>query len=296
MNRSQKAALASVGIGILVLGLKFLAFFVTGSVALYSDALESTINVVAAGAAFIALRVSSRPADANHPYGHHKAEYFSAVFEGVLVVLAALSILNEAYRGFLAPRPIDAPILGLAINAVATVVNAVWCWTLLRWGRTWRSPALVADGRHILTDVWTSGGVLVGIALVALTGWAVLDPALAALVALNILWSGWGMVREATGGLMDEAPAAEIVTRLKSCIGQHAAGAIEAHDVRIRHAGRMTFVDFHLIVSGDMRVTDAHDICDRIESALKAEIDGEAVITIHVEPEHKAKHSGVLVL
>lgn len=296
MNRSQKAALASVGIGILVLGLKFLAFFVTGSVALYSDALESTINVVAAGAAFIALRVSSRPADANHPYGHHKAEYFSAVFEGVLVVLAALSILNEAYRGFLAPRPIDAPILGLAINAVATVVNAVWGWTLLRWGRTWRSPALVADGRHILTDVWTSGGVLVGIALVALTGWAVLDPALAALVALNILWSGWGMVREATGGLMDEAPAAEIVTRLKSCIGQHAAGAIEAHDVRIRHAGRMTFVDFHLIVSGDMRVTDAHDICDRIESALKAEIDGEAVITIHVEPEHKAKHSGVLVL
>ncbi len=296
MNRSQKAALASVGIGILVLGLKFLAFFVTGSVALYSDALESTINVVAAGAAFIALRVSSRPADANHPYGHHKAEYFSAVFEGVLVVLAALSILNEAYRGFLAPRPIDAPILGLAINAVATVVNAVWGWTLLRWGRAWRSPALVADGRHILTDVWTSGGVLVGIALVALTGWAVLDPALAALVALNILWSGWGMVREATGGLMDEAPAAEIVTRLKSCIGQHAAGAIEAHDVRIRHAGRMTFVDFHLIVSGDMRVTDAHDICDRIESALKAEIDGEAVITIHVEPEHKAKHSGVLVL
>lgn len=296
MNRSQKAALASVGIGILVLGLKFLAFFVTGSVALYSDALESTINVVAAGAAFIALRVSSRPADANHPYGHHKAEYFSAVFEGVLVVLAALSILNEAYRGLLAPRPIDAPILGLAINAVATVVNAVWGWTLLRWGRAWRSPALVADGRHILTDVWTSGGVLVGIALVALTGWAVLDPALAALVALNILWSGWGMVREATGGLMDEAPAAEIVTRLKSCIGQHAAGAIEAHDVRIRHAGRMTFVDFHLIVSGDMRVTDAHDICDRIESALKAEIDGEAVITIHVEPEHKAKHSGVLVL
>ena len=296
MNRSQKAALASVGIGILVLGLKFLAFFVTGSVALYSDALESTINVVAAGAAFIALRVSSRPADANHPYGHHKAEYFSAVFEGVLVVLAALSILNEAYRGFLAPRPIDAPILGLAINAVATVVNAVWGWTLLRWGRAWRSPALIADGRHILTDVWTSGGVLVGIALVALTGWAVLDPALAALVALNILWSGWGMVREATGGLMDEAPAAEIVTRLKSCIGQHAAGAIEAHDVRIRHAGRMTFVDFHLIVSGDMRVTDAHDICDRIESALKAEIDGEAVITIHVEPEHKAKHSGVLVL
>jgi divalent metal cation (Fe/Co/Zn/Cd) transporter len=257
VDRAQKAALASVAVGLLVLGLKFAAFWVTGSVALYSDALESTINVVAAGAAFIALRVSARPADANHPYGHHKAEYFSAVFEGVLVVLAALSILREAYAGLLAPKPLDAPLLGLAINAVASATNAAWGWTLLRWGRAWRSPALVA---------------------------------------LNILWSGWRMVREAAGGLMDEAPAAGLVDRLKGVISQHATGALEAHDVRSRHAGRMTFVDFHLIVPGDMRVAEAHDICDRIEAALRAEIDGGAAITIHVEPEHKAKHTGVLVL
>lgn len=296
MNRSQKAALASVGVGLLVLGLKLAAWWVTGSVALLSDAFESTINVVAAGVAFVALRVSARPADADHPYGHHKAEYLSAVFEGVLVVLAAVSILREAYHGVLAPKPIDAPVLGLAINALASLVNAAWGWTLLRWGRAWRSPALVADGRHVLTDVWTSGGVLVGVGLVALTGWAVLDPALAALVAVNILWSGWRMVREGAGGLMDEAPSASEVARLKGLIGAHAAQALEAHDVRIRHAGRMTFVDFHLIVPGDMRVAEAHAICDRVETALRAELDGEAAITIHVEPEHKAKHSGVLVL
>src|SRR4051794_2816074 len=150
MDHASTAALASVAIGLAVFFLKFAAYWLTGSVALYSDALESTINVVAAGAAFVALRVSARPADANHPYGHHKAEYFSAVFEGVLVVLAALSILHSAYRGYLAPKPLDAPVLGLAINVGASVINAVWGWALLRWGRTWRSPALVADGRHVL--------------------------------------------------------------------------------------------------------------------------------------------------
>src|SRR3954447_12821135 len=199
MDRTQKIALASALVGALVLALKYGAYRLTGSVALYSDALESVINVVAAGTAFVALRVSARPADANHPYGHHKAEYFSAVFEGVLVVLAALSILHSAYRGYLAPKPLDAPVLGLAINAGASVINAVWGWALLRWGRTWRSPALVADGRHVLTDVYTSGGVLAGVALVAATGWLVLDPVLAALVAVNILWSGFRMVREASG-------------------------------------------------------------------------------------------------
>lgn len=296
MDRSQRAALASVAVGLAVLGLKFVAFWVTGSVALYSDALESTINVVAAGAAFAALRVSGRPADADHPYGHHKAEYFSAVFEGVLVVVAALLILRKAYQGVLAPEPLDAPLLGLVINGAATAMNAAWGWSLLRWGRAWRSPALVADGRHVLIDVWTSAGVIVGIGLVALTGWAVLDPVLAGLVALNILWSGWGMVREASGGLMDEAPSPEVLARLKGVIGQHATGALEAHDIRARHAGRVTFIDFHLIVPGDMRVAEAHDICDRIEAALRAATDGDAAITIHVEPEHKAKQAGVVVL
>ncbi|OWJ65979.1 cation-efflux pump [Inquilinus limosus] len=295
MDRASKAALASVFVGALVLGLKFLAWWVTGSVALYSDALESIINVVAAGAAFIALRVSAQPADANHPYGHTKAEYFSAVFEGLLVVLAALSILREAYAGFLNPQPLDAPALGLAINAVASAVNAVWGWTLLRRGRQYRAPALVADGRHVLTDVYTSGGVLVGVALVALTGWLILDPILAAIVALNILWSGYAMIRDSVGGLMDEAVPPETLARIREAIADKGGGALEAHDVRTRHAGRLTFIDFHLVVPGAMTVSEAHDICDRIEATLKRDIGADTIIGIHVEPEEKAKHAGVAI-
>ncbi|MCQ0970819.1 cation diffusion facilitator family transporter [Paracoccus sp. TK19116] len=296
MDRSQQAALGSVGIGLLVFALKLYAWYVTGSIALYSDALESIINVVAAGAAFVALRVASIPADSNHPYGHHKAEYFSAVFEGVLVVLAALAILREAWQGWFAPAPIDAPALGLAINGTASLINGVWAAWLMRRGRALRSPALMADARHILTDVWTSAGVIIGVILVTATGIERLDPAIAALVALNILWQGWTMTREAAGGLMDKAPDEAIVQDLKQSIARNAEGAIEAHDVRIRHAGAMTFIEFHLIVPGEMSVADSHAICDRIEAALRDALDAKVNVHIHVEPEHKAKHDGIVVL
>lgn len=172
----------------------------------------------------------------------------------------------------------------------------MWAWLLLLWGRRWRSPALVADGRHVLTDVITSAGVIVGVAVVAVTGWLVLDPVVAVLIGVNVLWSGYTMVRAGTAGLMDEARPTEMVARIKELIGQHAAGAIEAHDVRTRHAGRMTFVEFHLVVPGDIRVAEAHAICDRIEAALKSDINGEALITIHIEPEEKPKRAGVPVL
>lgn len=288
-------ALASVGVGIVVLALKFAAWWVTGSVALYSDALESIVNVAASSAALIAIRVSARPADANHPYGHHKAEYFSVVLEGVLIIVAAFSILREAYLAFLAPQMFDAPVAGLVINGIAGAINGVWCWYLIREGNRRRSPALVADGKHLLTDVLTSAGVLVGLVLAVVTGIPVLDPLLAAIVALNILWSGWRLIRESLGGLMDEAVPAETLDRIRQVISENATGAIEAHDVRTRNAGRMTFVDFHLVVPGAMSVTDAHAICDTIERALKAEVP-DTLITIHVEPEEKAKHHGVLVL
>src|SRR3954452_22305772 len=291
MDRTQKIALASALVGALVLALKYAAYRLTGSVALYSDALESVINVVAAGTAFVALRVSAKPADADHPFGHHKAEYFSAVFEGVLVILAALSIAREAYLGFLHPRPPDAPALGLVVNAAASMVNGLWSWLLIRLGRRWRSPALVAGGQHVLTDVFTSGGVVLGAALVALTGWLVLDSAVRGLVALNILWSGWAMVRDAAGGLMDEAASPEILDRVRALIADRAEGALEAHDLRTRHAGRVTFIEFHLVVPRDMPVGEAHDICDRIEEALREGIE-DAQVTIHVEPEQKAKQRG----
>lgn len=295
MSRIQKLAVGSIFIGALVFALKYAAYYLTGSIALYSDALESVINVVTAIAAFMAVRVSATPADANHPYGHHKVEYFSAVLEGVLIIVAALMILREAYFGLFSPKILDAPATGLAANAVASLINGLWSWTLIRQGRRLRSPAVIADGRHLMTDVVTSAGVLLGLVFVPVTGWLWLDPVLAAFVALNILWSGWGLIKESVGGLMDEALPEATLARVRDIISGNAEGAIEAHDLRTRHAGKMTFIDFHLVVPGTMSVTDAHDICDRLERALKDEVE-DALITIHVEPDNKAKHAGIVVL
>lgn len=295
MDRLQKLAAGSIVVGLVVLGLKYAAYVLTGSIALYSDALESIINVVTAVVALFAVRTSAMPADTNHPYGHHKVEYFSAVTVGVLIVVAALTILREAYFGIMAPKPFSASLEGLLINGLASVLNAGWCWVLIQQGRRSRSPALVADGKHLLTDVVSSVGVLVGVVLAAITGWAILDPALAALVAVNILWSGWGVMRESVGGLMDEAVPEKTLNHIREVISSHAEGALEAHDLRTRQAGKMTFVDFHLVVPGNMAVSAAHDICDRIEQALRTEVE-DALITIHVEPEQKAKHAGIVVL
>lgn len=285
-----RLAAGSIAVSLVVLGLKYVAYALTGSVALLSDAIESIINVVTAIAAFFAVRISQRPADAKHPYGHAKAEYFSAVIEGVLILVASLAILREAYRGFLDPQPLAAPVLGLAVSTGATILNGAWSWLLITTGRKRRSPALVADGRHLLTDVWTSGGVVVGVLLVAITGWKVLDPALAALVALNILWSGWQLIRESVEGLMDSAvPDAELKA-IEEAINTNLGDAIEAHDLRTRHAGRMTFVDFHLVVDGSMSVDASHAICDRIEDAIRAK-HPDSLINIHVEPQWKRKDS-----
>ena len=295
MNRIVRIAAGSVIVALAVLALKLAAWFTTGSVALLADALESVVNVAAAAAALVAVRFSAMPADANHPYGHTKAEYFSAVLEGALIIVAAIAILDAAYGAWLAPHVPDQPVLGLAISAAATALNAGWSWLLFREGRRAKSPALLADARHLLADVVTSGGVLVGVAAVALTGRLWLDPLLAALTAVNILWSGGKLVRSSVGGLMDEAVEPDLLARIRGAVSVHGVGAIEAHDLRTRHAGRLTFIEFHLVVPGLMSVDDAHVICDRIEAALKAEIEG-ATITIHVEPEGKAKHHGVLVL
>jgi cation diffusion facilitator family transporter len=288
-------ALASIGVGVVVLALKYLAYLLTGSVALYSDALESIVNVATAAAALVALRYSARPADANHPYGHHKAEYFSVVLDGVLIIIAAVAIFREAWLAYETPRVLDAPAGGLLVNLAAGVINAAWSFVLIRTGRARRALALVADGKHLLTDVVTSIGVLAGVTLAWLTGWTILDPLLAVLVGLNVLWSGWSLVRQSIGGLMDEAVPAETLDRIRGVISRSGRGAIEVHDLRTRHAGRVTFIDFHLVVPGAMPVSEAHTICDEIEKALRAEV-ADALITIHVEPEEKAKHHGVLVL
>lgn len=295
MDRAVRLAAGSVVVGLGVLGLKGLAWWLTGSVALLADALESIVNVAAAGAALVAVTLSAQPPDANHPYGHAKAEYFSAVLEGVLIVVAALLILNEAWGAWRNPRAPEEVGIGLAISILATVINAAWSRVLFRAGREMRSPALLADARHLLADVVTSGGVILGVGAVAATGLLWLDPLLAGLTALNILVSGFRLLRESVGGLMDEAVEPGLLNRIRELVSREAMGAIEAHDLRTRHSGRTTFVEFHLVVPGEMRVAEAHEICDRVEAALKSEL-GAAIITIHVEPEMKAKHQGVLVL
>lgn len=295
MDHVQKIAAGSIAVGLIVLGLKFSAWWLTGSIALYSDALESIVNVVTAVVSLLAVRTSAIPADANHPYGHGKVEYFSAVVVGVLIVVAALLILNEAYHGFLAPKALNAAPEGLLVNGLASVVNAAWCWVLIHRGRRLRSPALVADGHHLLTDVVSSVGVLLGVGLATVTGWAVLDPALAALVALNVLWAGWQLMRESVGGLMDAAVPEALLSRIRELISSNADGAIEAHDLRTRQSGPITFVEFHLVVPGGMPVSNAHEICDRLEHSIR-ELVEPAHITIHVEPENKAKHAGIVVL
>jgi cation diffusion facilitator family transporter len=288
MTAGERFALGSIALGCLVLGLKSLAWWVTGSAALYSDALESIVNVAASAVALGALRFAARPADANHPYGHDKAEFFSAVIEGVMIVIAALSIFDEAWHAWHAPRTFNLAAQGLVLSAVATLINGVWAWVLMRAGKRLRSATLHADGRHLISDVVTSCGVAVGFGLTVLTGFVKLDAVTAAATGVYVLWSGAVLIRGSVGGLMDMAPDAEVLRRINELIAESGTGSIEVHDLRAREAGRLTFLDFHLVVPGQMSVRESHAICDRIETALKAEM-AHLAITIHVEPEDKAK-------
>jgi cation diffusion facilitator family transporter len=290
-----RLAAGSILVGMIVLALKGAGWWITGSSALYSDALETVVNVASAAVAFWTLRIAAMPADHDHPYGHDKAEFFSAVFEAVLIILAAGSILHHVWLNLKLGHQIEAPLRGMALNLLATLLNGGWAWFLFRQGRRLRSPALMADARHLGTDVVTSAGILIGLVLVLLTGTLWLDSAIAAATAVYILWTGIRMLGLSLSGLMDAAPDDETLARIRHIVSTHADGALEAHDLRTRQAGRLTFLQFHLVVPSAMRVDEAHDICDRIEAALKAEMEG-LVVTIHVEPERKAKHTGVVVL
>jgi cation diffusion facilitator family transporter len=295
VSRGERIAAGSIAIGCLVLALKAAAWWITGSAALYSDALESIVNVAASLVALGALRFAAIPPDANHPYGHDKVEFFAAVIEGVLIVIAALSIFRHAWETWQDPHPILQPVAGLALNALATMLNGAWSVLLIRTGKRLRSPALLADGRHLLADVVTSAGVAIGVGLVVLTGYLSLDPIIAAATGVYVLWSGMAMISMSVGGLMDAAPQPAVVQRIRALVAESAAGAIEAHDLRMRHAGKLTFLEFHLVVPGSMSVAESHAICDHIEEVLQAEMQ-HLVVTIHVEPEEKAKQHGVPVL
>ena len=290
-----RLALGSVGLALVVLAMKAAAAWLTGSIALYSDALESVVNVATAIVALVAVRLADRPANATLPYGYHKAEYFSAVIIGVFIAVAALVIFRQAYDGFVTEHRFSADPIGLVISLAATVINAGWAWALTRYGRRERSKSLIADGKHLWTDVISTGAVLIGVMLAALSGYHKLDAILAALVGVMILWSGWEVVRDSVVGLMDVAVDPKKLTRIKELISSSADGAIEAHDIRTRQAGKATFIEFHLVVPGSMTVEAAHQICDRIEAKLRDSLE-DVMVTIHVEPEEKAKHSGIVVV
>jgi cation diffusion facilitator family transporter len=288
-------AYGSLAVGLLVLALKGFAAYATGSIALYSDALESVVNVVTAIVALVAIRFAARPADANLQYGYYKAEYFSAVIIGAFIAVAAILILQKAWDGFTNPIAFDADPIGLAVSVVATLINLGWAQFIIRAGKREQSLSLVADGHHLMTDVLSTAAVLVGVFLVVMTGYAPLDAIMAAFVAATILWSGWQLVRQSVIGLMDAAVETPVLNRIREIISANADGAIEAHDIRTRQAGKMVFIDFHLVVPGAMSVEAAHAICDVIEAKLREAVEN-AQVTIHVEPEQKAKHTGIVVL
>lgn len=287
----RRLALWSIAVAITVLGLKLLAWKMTGSVALYSDALESIVNVVTAVAAWGAISYASQPADDNHPYGHQKVEYLSAVLEGALIIVAAVLIAREAVMAIIDAQAPDLGPLAAAVSIGATALNALWARMLITRGRRARSPALEADGQHLMADVVTTGGVLTGLALVWVTGWPLLDPLLALAVAGHIVWQGWAVIRGSLAGLLDEALAQDEVDAIAEVVRINGHGALELHDLVTRRSGPVIFIEFHLIVPGRMTVRESHAICDRIEKALLSVLPA-ARIAIHVEPEEMAKPEG----
>lgn len=295
MNNVMRIAAASIGVGLAVLALKAAAWWVTGSAAFYSDALESVVNVAASIMALAALGFAAKPADFNHPYGHDKVEFVAAVVEGVLISVAAISILAHAWGTWRHPHVLREPVLGVGLNLAATALNAGWALVLIAAAKRARSPALRGDARHLVGDVVTSLGIVAGVGAALFTGVLKLDPLVAAGTAFYVLWSGVHLIGESLGGLMDMAPADGTIERIEAVLQASGKGAIEAHDIRTRQAGRQTFVQFHLVVPGNMTVDAAHDICDRIEAALKTDME-HLVVNIHVEPESKIKEKGALQL
>ena len=279
----SRFALLSLAVSLVVIALKVVAWQVSGSVGLLSDAAESLVNVVAAIAAFVALRVAARPADADHNFGHTKAEYFSAVFEGVMIVVAAGLIIVAAVDRLLNPAELESVGLGLVISVVATVINGVAGLYLIRVGRKHRSLSLQADVKHLLTDVWTTAGVVVGVLLVALTGWLALDPLIAMAVAVNILVVGGRLVWQSGAGLMDTALPDDDRAVLDAVLDRWRADDIDFHDVRTREAGHERFLQLHMLVPGEWSVQRGHDLVERVERELVASLE-HLHVTIHLEP------------
>lgn len=279
-----RTALLSFGAGAAILGVKFGAWHLTGSTAILSDALESVVNVVAAIFAVGGVLFAGRPADRSHPYGHGKIEFFSAAFEGGLIAFAAVLVIIQAVRGFVGGGELKQLDHGLMLVVAAGGMNGILGWFLVRTGRKYHSLILVADGKHVLSDFWTSAGVVIGLLLVRLTGIRWIDPLVAALLGLNLAWTGWKLVREAAGGLLDEEDA-EVVRRLVSAAdASSGSGIIRVHNLRAIRAGRFFHVDAHIVVPGFWDVGQAHDATDAFEQSVIRLFGLKGEIVFHTDP------------
>ena len=273
----------SIGAALATMALKTAAYYLTGSVGLLSDAMESLVNLAGALMALSMLTVAARPADEDHPYGHGKAEYFSAGVEGALILIAAASIAYAAVQRLLHPRPLEQLGLGLAVSVLASLVNLVVALILLKAAKAHRSATLRANAHHLMTDVWTSAGVLVGVGAVAVTGWQRLDPIVAIIVAANIVWTGSRILRDSVSGLMDAAlPAAELEI-LKKLLDRYADEGVHYHALRTRQSGAQRFVSLHVLVPGDWSVQQGHDTLERMEAEIRRALPPVTVFT-HLEP------------
>ncbi len=273
----------SIGAAITTMGLKTLAYFLTGSVGLLSDALESLVNLAGALMALAMLTIAARPADEDHTYGHSKAEYFSSGVEGTLILIAAASIIAAAIPRLITPQPLEQVGLGLAVSVGASIINLIAAIVLLRAGKKHSSITLQANAHHLMTDVWTSVGVLGGVGMVALTGWERLDPIVAFIVAANIIWSGFRIVRESALGLMDTALPVEEQELLKKALEPYTQKGVQYHALRTRQSGSRRFASMHILVPDTWTVFDGHQLLEKIEADIRHILPGITVFT-HLEP------------
>jgi cation diffusion facilitator family transporter len=280
----------SIAAALATIALKSMAYVLTGSVGLLSDAAESLVNLVAAVVALGALVWASKPADEEHAFGHTKAEYLSAGAEGMMIFVAAISIAVTAIDRLMHPRPVESVSVGLGLSAGASAINLVVGLLLLRAGRKHRSIILEADGKHLMTDVWTSVGVIIGVAAVAITGWELLDPLIALAVAVNIIYTGVGLLRRSIGGLMDRAlPEAE-QAQIRDLLRTRESASVQIYDVRTRQAGQQAFVTVRARVPGDWTILQGHELVERIAADLRSELP-HAVVSTHLEPRQDRAHS-----
>lgn len=273
----------SIGAALATMGLKAAAYFVTGSVGLLSDAMESLVNLAAAIVALIALTVAIRPADEEHAYGHGKVEYFSSGFEGALILVAAGTIAYAAIQRLINPQPLEQVGLGLAISTAASAINFVVATVIMRAGKKHNSITLEADAQHLMTDVWTSVGVILGVAAVALTGWVRLDPIIALLVAANIVWAGAQLLRRSALGLIDTALPAGDLGKIDGILTGYRSRGVEFHALRTRQAGMRRFVSVHVLVPGAWTVLEGHHLVEQIERELCSALSNATIFT-HIEP------------